>query len=332
MKPLEDRHIHIDNNAKCTLECPKCLRQTLRRRNLPIPGQDLSVKDFIKLIDYWKGAIFCGQLSDPIFNPNLIEFIKICKEKNKPCEIHTAATSKKHTKEWYKRAFEANLDCEWVFGIDGMPHQSFVYRINQDGEFLFEMAKLAKEVGVKSVIWQYIIFGYNEDYIEQAKELAKENNIILDLNFSARWNKKNDPYKPKNTKHIHPQLVLDQVKSAMSDKSKPKEKKKLKPKCIQGHQNPALTATGYILPCCWIDNDDNWKEPEVKKLMTKKISDVENVEDIVKGKEWNHFMNLLKTEGVGIPKACWQKCTNSVKINMTRTKQRINETKDMRLL
>tara|TARA_Y100000033_G_C2749223_1_gene112900 strand:- start:383 stop:1009 length:627 start_codon:yes stop_codon:yes gene_type:complete len=207
MVDFTKRYIHIDNNAKCTLECPKCIRQHLRKINQPIPGHDLNVEDFIKLIDYFKGAVFCGQVSDPIFNPNLIEFLKICKEKNKYVDVHTAATSKKHKKEWYKKAFEANLDCEWVFGIDGLPYQSFIYRINQDGEFLFEMAKLAKEVGVKTVIWQYIIFGYNENSIDQAKELATKYNIKLQLNYSARWNKNTyDPYKPKDKEHIHPRL------------------------------------------------------------------------------------------------------------------------------
>lgn len=197
---FKNRNINIDCCAKCTLECPKCLRQHLRADNQPIPGHDLSIKDFIKVIDYFKGCYFCGQLSDPIFNPNLIDFLKICKEKNKNCSVHTAATSKKHKKEWYEKAFKANLNARWIFGIDGLPYQSFLYRINQDGEFLFEMAKLAKEVGVKSIVWQYIVFGYNEDYIEKARKLATKYKIVFEVNYSGRWNmeKHYDPYRPKN--------------------------------------------------------------------------------------------------------------------------------------
>ena len=61
-------------------------------------------------------------------------------------------------KEWYDEAF----DEEWKFGIDGLPKDSHKYRINQDGQYLFERMLDAKNKGL-NVEWQYIIFDYNED-------------------------------------------------------------------------------------------------------------------------------------------------------------------------
>jgi len=33
---------------------------------------------------------------------------------------------------WYESAFESNPNAEWHFGLDGLPEESHLYRINQD--------------------------------------------------------------------------------------------------------------------------------------------------------------------------------------------------------
>ena len=50
------------------------------------------------------------------------------------------------------------------------------------------------------VKWQYLIFSYNENDIEEARQLAKDNNLILELQKSSRfW--EGDPLKPKNKEY-----------------------------------------------------------------------------------------------------------------------------------
>ena len=50
---------------------------------------------------------------------------------------------------------------------------------------------------VKKVKWQYLIFNYNENNIDEAKKLAKDNNLILELQKSSRfW--EDDPLMPEN--------------------------------------------------------------------------------------------------------------------------------------
>ena len=46
-------------------------------------------------------------------------------------------------------------------------------------------------------VWQYIVFSYNEDHIEQAKKLAKENGVKFMLLRSSRWKGEVDPYRPR---------------------------------------------------------------------------------------------------------------------------------------
>ena len=102
--------------------------------------------------------------------------------------------------------------------------------------------------------------------------------------------------------------------------------KKLKPKCILGRMSPALTATGNLLPCCWLDNTIGWENKEVKKLFSdKKISEVKHVDEIIKGPAWSHFIKLLETEDKNVPDICYQKCTNDLYVNMNRTKKILNK-------
>ena len=38
-----------------------------------------------------------------------------------------------------------------------------------------------------NIVWQYIVFNYNQDHIEQARQMAKDDGIEFKLSFSARW-------------------------------------------------------------------------------------------------------------------------------------------------
>ena len=184
--------INLDITHRCTLQCQRCNRAIFAARGLKVPGEDMTMENFKKIIDYFEEVYFCGQISDPIFHPQFIEFLKLLK--GRKTVIHTAASHKKE--EWYKKAFEANTDAYWTFGIDGLPKDSHKYRKNQDGEYLFKMACMASKMGLL-VKWQYLIFSYNENDIEEARKMAKDNNIILELQKSSRfW--EGDPLMPKN--------------------------------------------------------------------------------------------------------------------------------------
>ena len=113
------------------------------------------------------------------------------KDAGKICHIATAATSKKHKKDWYIKAFEANPEAKWTFGIDGLPDESCMYRINQDGVHLYEMMKLGANKGC-NIVWQYIIFNYNQDHIEQARQMASDEGIKFRLSKSGRWDNEGD--------------------------------------------------------------------------------------------------------------------------------------------
>ena len=184
---LNRKSINLDITHRCTLECPKCLRRSVPTNNLG----DLSLDSFKKIISHFDQIEFCGQISDPIFHPQFIEFLELTRDKR--VFVHTAASHK--PMDWYMDAFSANKNATWEFGIDGLPKDSHKYRINQYGEYLFEVMKSGKENG-NDIRWQYIIFKYNENDISEAIELARKYQIPLQLNKSSRWSSSDDPYKP----------------------------------------------------------------------------------------------------------------------------------------
>ena len=189
---LGRKSINLDISNLCTLECPRCDRQ---KKGRPVPGHNMTVEEFTKIADYFDKILFCGQISDPIFNPNLLDFIQIAKEKGKQLNIHTAASQR--PTNWWSNAFDT-IDkdkSKWIFALDGLPKDSHKYRINQDGEHVWEMMKLAVSKGV-NVGWQYIVFKYNEDDIETCKQMAIDNGIQFNLMHSSRWRGRDDPYKP----------------------------------------------------------------------------------------------------------------------------------------
>jgi MoaA/NifB/PqqE/SkfB family radical SAM enzyme len=197
-KALVRRNINLDISPRCTLKCPRCRRQDYLESGIPIPGHDLSKTDFKKIAKYFKSILFCGQVSDPIIHPKFHDFLEIMNLPEYYVDFVTVATAASHRPmSWYKKAFELNPRPLWRFGIDGLPEESCLYRINQDGEKLFEVMKMGVSMGIH-VEWQYIVFSYNEDHVEQAKQMALDNNILFLTMYSSRWKGQEDPYQPSN--------------------------------------------------------------------------------------------------------------------------------------
>ena len=187
MSPYKRAHlgVNIDITHRCPLECPACQRQGWAQKGKKVPGQDMSIEEFKKVIEFFPAITFCGQRSDPVHHPKFLEFLKIMYEKKIICGIHNASSAK--SEEWYIKAFKAHPYARWVFGIDGMPKDSSKYRINQDGEKLFNIMLMSKQYLKKPPVWQYIIFSYNENDIEEAKRIAEENEIYFLLVHSSRF-------------------------------------------------------------------------------------------------------------------------------------------------
>ena len=190
-----NKGLNIDITHRCALECPRCQSQTFfRDRGKKVYGVDISLEDIKKLAAFYKCFDFCGQLSDPVHHPKFIEILAYLRSVNVKCYVHNASSAK--SLDWYIKAWKANTSATWIFGIDGLPNESHKYRVNQDGEKLFKiMCESKKYLNTRSV-WQYIIFNYNEDHLEEAKKMADEHDLFFIQKQSSRWLSHDDPFMP----------------------------------------------------------------------------------------------------------------------------------------
>jgi MoaA/NifB/PqqE/SkfB family radical SAM enzyme len=195
------KRINIDLSHRCPLECLRCGRQrSYINKGLKVPGRDLSISEYNKLLDWFPRISFCGQYSDPIHHPKINELLKIAYERKVMVEVHVASSLK--PMQHYINAFEANPQANWIFGIDGMPEESKQYRINQDGEKLFKIMLESKKYLRSKPLWQFIIFSYNENSIDKAMKMAKDNDVDFIIINSARWTDDDDWLKPKTKRTL----------------------------------------------------------------------------------------------------------------------------------
>ena len=186
--------VNCDTSSLCVLQCANCSRtfnpndsteQKRKRLDRIRIGRPMPIEDFNKIIHFFDNILFCGQISDPVRHPKFKQFLDIMAQNpDKKLAISTAAHQKNI--EWYEDAFNRHGDnVTWTFGLDGLPNTSFLYRIKQNSQLIYDAMLLGAKLG-KNVRWQFIVFDYNEHQIEEAKKIAKEHGITFLLIVSNR--------------------------------------------------------------------------------------------------------------------------------------------------
>lgn len=81
----------------------------------------------------------------------------------------------------------------------------------------------------------------------------------------------------------------------------------LRPKCVS-YKEPALTAEGFFLPCCWCDRRNSYFKK--KGFLDPKLN-ISNVNDIVSeifnSETWINFFNEIQY-GNDYPTVCKEHC------------------------
>ena len=192
--------INIDISNRCPLECMRCQRQTnFTLEGRKVDGRDATMDEIRKLSDYFSSFNFCGQLSDPVHHPKFIEILDYLYKKDIQVTVHNASSQK--PMKWYIKAFQAHPRAKWIFAIDGLPEESNMYRINQDGEKLYRVILEAKKHLKQTPSWQFIVFSYNEHNLEKAKKMAVDEGLMFIVLHSSRWMGEDDPLRPKEKEY-----------------------------------------------------------------------------------------------------------------------------------
>jgi hypothetical protein len=169
---------NIDASHRCAFRCPQCIRQKITSQDQIRRSFDLSEDNFQKILDYYdEGLTFCGQISDPIYHPNFLGLLKRCDGKGKRVRIATVGSGKSDA--WWNEAYSYGVgENAWYFGVDGIDKKSELYRIGSNFDEVWKRMKQGRDRG-HLIVWQYIVFGYNEEDIHRAVEIAKEEDFSL---------------------------------------------------------------------------------------------------------------------------------------------------------
>lgn len=181
---------NIDASHRCVFRCPQCARAKQYSQHQIKRSFDLDEKEFQKILDYYeKGVTFCGQISDPIYHPRFVNMVKMCDEQNKYMRISTVGSGKsdKFWDEIYSYGKEKNL---WLFGIDGIDEKSELYRVGSNFKDAWKRMCQGRDNN-QVIVWQYIIFEFNENDMDEAMKIAKNENLSLLFLYPNRgfsWN------------------------------------------------------------------------------------------------------------------------------------------------
>ena len=290
------KRINVDISSHCMLKCPRCIRQKPGYEK----GSDITVKNFDKICKAFKNIAMMGSASDCIYHHDFISILDVCVKNGNSVNIHTNGHGK--SDKWWDKVIdkckELN-DVKFVFALDGLPEESEMYRIGQDGEAVWKIMKKVRNRGFK-VVWQYIVFSYNEDHIEEAKQMALDNDIDFTVLLSSRWDGVNDIYKPSKYFLERPVRIED---------------KGLIPSCkLPNGYNPVYLSTGYFMPCCDIKYSDKTMSLYSDKFNINNVIDLKT--DVFQSKEWVEFYQSIDTNPCSI---CITSCSNHWIREVTKT-------------
>lgn len=101
---------------------------------------------------------------------------------------------------------------------------------------------------------------------------------------------------------------------------KPDRKRKFQPKCLLTNRQPAFTATGFLIPCCWVDNPTAWKEKKIKEFYDEKwhIDKHETVLEIMHGELFNDWWDMLENRPEEAPEICKRYCGSDLDDKVTK--------------
>jgi MoaA/NifB/PqqE/SkfB family radical SAM enzyme len=227
-----------------------------------------------------------GTYGDPIYHSDFLNLIHWIKQQGARILLVTNGSYK--TKEWWE-TLVGMLDSNdsITFSIDGIPENFTNYRVNAD----WDSIKIGIRESVKGsvqTLWKYIPFSFNENNIEQARQLSIELGVDkFEIHPSDRWDE-NDNLKPT----INEFQGL-RTNSIISWKNSYDRSTEVDPLCYNNKQH-FITADGYYAPCCMMTDwrfyykSKFYENKDVYNIAKTTISQVLNKEQ--------EFFQTLKTE------------------------------------
>lgn len=278
-------NFHIELSKKCALKCPRCPR-TEAPDMYKVTELDI---DFIKrvftveIVNNMNRLLICGGEGDPIYCRDFLKIVRYFKTLNPLLSVDIISNGSYKTREWWLELAEIlNEHDNFVFSLDGWDQSSNEkYRVNCDWESILTGIHAMRGNDFQ-LIWSLIVFRFNENHLQKARDLAK------DLGFDYFYTVQSPLFGSRNPKYIDTELGYDPLEPVLTNQKdnnvhlrmsekltdSPKRvqtfftryQKRLKkvsekyksndliPMCQAGESGLYITADGTLFPCSWVSH------------------------------------------------------------------------------
>ena len=245
--------ITIDPTNHCNLKCPLC----------PTGEGDTSVEyglfkldKYLKVVDIfskWAQTVQLFSWGEPILNKSFVEMIRYTSQKPHKIRTITTVNLNATNDEQIKGLLTSNLDALHV-SIDGVTQEVYEkYRVGGNLETVLNNLKkliAAKKLYKSStkIQWDFIVMKQNEHQIEEAKKMASDFGVPLQI-FSAAIHLKKDTFVPiKELMDTYGEWLPDdpRYQTYTEDRTKLKRTMKL---CKSPWLETMVNWNGDVFPC-----------------------------------------------------------------------------------
>ena len=285
--------------TRCNAACPQCPRtdNSIKKGYSWIKQEEITLDDMKKIVppSFFKkhnifSVSFCGGYGDPLLAKDLFEITEYLRGLVRPTATLSIATNgsmKKPIKWWHElgKILSKWNSCEVTFGLDGIDQDMHSkYRVHTNFLKILENAQILQMYGI-STRWQYIVFDYNEDFVEEARALSKKYNFTTFHPLTAVRNPIDNDFRP-------PKDLTNLMTTRGASYNNFTGNKFDYIDCISSKAREVhIPANGVVSPCCFLDERYfiyRYKEEYIKLYggadMTFQdiiASDNKTVEDIV---------------------------------------------------
>ena len=250
--------VRIEASSICQLKCPLCPTADGRVAKGRVGSGTLTLENFKKILKSNQTIkhIELSNYGEVFLNKELTDILKYAADNSIKISLKNGVNLNSVTREQLEALVKYSVDTISV-SLDGVTQDTYQkYRIDGNLKRVLENIqtingyKQAYDTDRPKLIWQFVLFSYNEHEINTAKKLAKKYNMTFYLkqNLSQSYfpvdNPKQEP---------EPFVVRSELKKQMD--SLPIDGD-FSPICAQLWVEPQINWDGSILGCCVNFKDD----------------------------------------------------------------------------
>ena len=285
--------IHLEPTNICTLKCPGCSRtRFINQWAQHWKNHSIDKQVLLKFLDIDLSGVtisLCGNYGDPIYHPDLAGLIHNLKNQGAVISIVTNGGHRKQS-WWQELVQELSSNDSVTFSIDGIPANFTQYRINGDWKTTQDAIEVCAEAACNTV-WKFIPFSYNENNIEQARQLSQDLGMDqFQISRSSRFDEQTMHFKPSKEQigiQWHSQQSWKQTITA----------KKVIPECHNG-QTHFISADGHYMPCCYTGDHRFYYKNEFGKNKKQYSIEDTTLSEILRRTKVAEFYDTLNDQSV----------------------------------